>query len=150
MTRHHLQVWTPEADAILSREWEKGTSARDIASMLTTPEKPVSRNSVLGRAYRKGFATHEKGVLRKTPAPCRAAPNDGPTGCRYIHGEPNGYQTKWCDAPVSEIGGSWCAEHRALVYRPRESEEGNTTPPHQQRTGTVILLPTIAPMRVFA
>ena len=117
--------WTDEADAILDDEWSKGTAARQIAAILTDRGFPQTKNGILGRAHRKGLAEHvnaNKGRPRK-PRPVIIRPDFSqplaPTGCRYIHGDAAGWQSKWCDAPVAEIDGSWCAKHRAKVFRPK-------------------------------
>lgn len=118
-------TWTDEADAILDDEWSKGTSARQIAAMLTDRGFPQTKNGILGRAHRKGLAAHvnaNKGRPRKIkPVIIRTDFSRplAPTGCRYIHGDAAGWQSKWCDAPVAEIDGSWCAKHRAKVFRPK-------------------------------
>lgn len=123
----HAKVtpWTPEADAILKDEWSKGASARQIAAILTDRGFKQSKNGILGRAHRKGLAAHvnaNKGRPRK-PRPVIIRPDFSrplaPTGCRYIHGDAAGWQSKWCDAPVAEIDGSWCAKHQAKVFRPK-------------------------------
>ena len=122
---HGKVTWTPEHDAILKDEWEKGTPARQIAAMLTDRGFKQSKNGILGRAHRKGLAAHvnaNKGRPRK-PRPVIIRPDFSrplaPTGCRYIHGDAAGWQSKWCDAPVAEIDGSWCAKHQAKVFRPK-------------------------------
>ncbi len=158
-------TWTAAEDATLTAEWTKGTSARQIARMLWTPEHQISKNAILGRARRLGLGVHPA-LAARTDRPAPPAKPDfskplPPTGCRFIHGDVAGWATKWCDAPVSAPGESWCTEHRAKVYRPRETVEKSPgiqllpladawkskAPPQAQRAGTIALAPTVAPMR---
>jgi len=123
-------LWTPEYDAILREEWSKGTAARDIAAILTAAGFSQTRNGILGRAHRKGLARHINANTKGRPPKPRPAiirPDFSkplaPTGCRYIHGDAAGWQSKWCDAPLADPDGSWCARHRAIVFRPQNIAE---------------------------
>lgn len=121
--------WTPETDDLLRAEWSKGTPARQIATMLTSQGFPQTKNGILGRAHRKKLGKHENancGRPRKIK-PVIIRPDFSkplaPTGCRYIHGDAAGWRSKWCDAPVAEIDGSWCAKHQTIVFRPPNPNE---------------------------
>lgn len=117
-----MTLWTDTADQFLRAEWAKGTPSRQIAEMLTDGGFPATRNSVLGRAFRLKLDTHARYQPRKS-APLEINRPDfskplPPTGCRWIPGEPKGFQTKWCDKPIERPGESWCAEHRSICLRP--------------------------------
>lgn len=127
--QHGKVTWTEGADSILREEWSKATPAREIARILTERGFPQTKNGILGRAHRKGLPKHEdadKGRPRKIK-PVVIRPDFSkplaPTGCRYIHGDAAGWRSKWCDAPVAEIDGSWCAHHLAIVFRPKTMAE---------------------------
>ena len=111
-------TWTTQHDRILEAGHKAGKFARDIAAELTAAGYPATKNTVLGRVFRNGWSS-----ITAKPAPVDLTV---PTGCRWIHGEAAGFQSKWCDAPISRPGESWCEEHRARVFRPRDSEDGNT------------------------
>ncbi len=53
-------------------------------------------------------------------------------GCRFIHGDVHGPDWRLCPADALP-GGAWCAEHRAVVFRPAgmdgEPEEAPPPPP---------------------
>ena len=119
--------WTDEHDAILRDEWSKGTSARQIAAILTEQGFSQTKNGILGRAHRKGLAAHVNANKGRPRKPVIIRPDFSrplaPTGCRYIHGDAAGWQSKWCDAPLADPDGSWCAKHRAKVFRPKTGAE---------------------------
>lgn len=124
-------AWTAEHDAFLSREWSAGTSAREIMRKLIEGGRAgTTRNSILGRARRLDLGPHPDRLANtgRPPKRPRTIRPDftrplAPTGCRWIHGDSAGWATKWCDAPVAEIDGSWCAEHLAVVFRPKTAAE---------------------------
>ncbi len=116
--------WTDETDALLKAEWAKGTSAREIATILTARGFPQTKNGILGRAHRKKLGKHE-GASKPRPVifrPDFSKPLP-PNGCRWIDGDAAGWQSKWCDAPVSDPTESWCAVHRAIVFRQKTMAE---------------------------
>lgn len=114
--------WTDETDALLKAEWSKGTSAREIARILTEQGFPQTKNGILGRAFRTGLGRHPSAweqLPEKPPLPDLTKP----TGCRWIDGDAAGWQSKWCDAPVSNPTESWCAVHRDIVFRQKTMAE---------------------------
>jgi len=130
MTSHNA-TWTDATDAILEAEWAKGTSARDIAAMLTAQGFPQTRNGILGRAHRKKLGKHENannGRPLKRPAIIRPDFSKplAPTGCRFIHGDAAGWQSKWCDAPLADPDGSWCTRHQRVVFYTKGRPDTNT------------------------
>lgn len=44
--------WSDDNTAILQREWEAGTSASQIAALLSTPRGGPTRNAVIGKIHR--------------------------------------------------------------------------------------------------
>jgi len=38
------------------------------------------------------------------------------SGCAWIHGEPCGADTVFCERPVHRRGSAWCAYHLGVVY----------------------------------
>lgn len=65
-TKQSADIWTEELIADLLRLWAKGTSARDIAAILSGKiGREVTRNAILGKKHRLGLA----GVDVKQRAP---------------------------------------------------------------------------------
>lgn len=119
--------WTDEFDAILKDEWSKGTPARQIAEILTAQGFPQTKNGILGRAHRKGLPKHKDASERRDVPPSIIRPDFSkplaPTGCRYIHGDAAGWQSKWCDAP-ERPGSSYCdAHHFQCWVKPEKKAE---------------------------
>jgi hypothetical protein len=56
--------------------------------------------------------------LDELPDPQPGLSEEDLQGCRWIEGEPAPLRRgMWCGRPVSEPGGAWCREHRAICYR---------------------------------
>lgn len=49
--------WTPEMGQMLEALWKTGQTASTIARVMSMEYGPMSRNSVLGRAHRRGLAS---------------------------------------------------------------------------------------------
>lgn len=126
-----MTIWDdPRADLILTAEWNRGATTREIAATLTAAGLPATKNAVISRANRRREELGIKARLRPLPAylttsflKLRELP-EGPTGCRYITGDPDGIFTKWCDAPMKP-GSSYCSDHHSICWTP-------STPPSKK------------------
>jgi hypothetical protein len=47
-------------------------------------------------------------------------------GCQWIEGDLRVAGWRFCGAPTTVPGGSWCAEHRARVFDPVKTAESDT------------------------
>ena len=100
-----MQLWTPERDAELVRLRDAGKTYEEIGDLLG-----CGKNGAISRARRKNLVE-----AVRIPAPS-ARPYLGnlpsPGSCLYAFGTVLPY--RFCGAAVES--GSWCPEHRALVY----------------------------------
>ncbi|MEK9917994.1 MAG: GcrA family cell cycle regulator [Pelagibacteraceae bacterium] len=136
MSTTHKLPWTDALAAELTKLWDKGLSAREIAEALNLP----SRNMIIGKAHRLGLPKRQSPIIymgeRKRQALRKLAkgrkeikreakqarvrlPTFGTTGsastCQWIHGEPR--ERNFCGVQ-SIAGHSWCAEHYSRVFLP--------------------------------
>jgi GcrA cell cycle regulator len=139
-------TWTSHHETILLDGHAAKKTPRVIAADLTDAGYPSTRNTVLGRLFRKG-------LCKPTPS-ARGPRSKEPTmvtdmtmfdGCRWPIGEVGKPGFHFCCVPAVIPGKPYCAEHCAKAYRPKEEQP--TGAPKPQRPGTVVLLPTTAPMR---
>ncbi|MGD9613775.1 MAG: hypothetical protein AB7H90_01110 [Alphaproteobacteria bacterium] len=106
--------WTPERFAELAIRIKAGETFASIAKAWG-----VTKNTVVGKAYRSGLR-HPNGQRRKTTFESRldqinTIPEHG--RCRYVsEGMTSRYA--FCGAPVLNPGGSYCPDHRSVVYIP--------------------------------
>lgn len=120
-----IKLWTVEEEKQLIEMWELGCSAREIGLKLG-----VGRNSILGKIKRLRDNGVAKMGLRQSPMRTKMGLRqsriaEDPKGCRYIHGNPCGADTKWCGEKLRP-GTFWCEEHYRKCYRPKPTaEEGN-------------------------
>src|SRR6059058_5169935 len=117
-----ISTWTPDRDAELRRLWSEGRTVSQIQAAMS-----LTKGQVIGRTHRLGLPTRTK--------PLRGKPSGRPAQaqeamlydyrisaagrCRFIAGEVNGPLTLCCGKPADRPDGSWCAEHRAIVFDTR-------------------------------
>jgi hypothetical protein len=136
-------TWTSHHESILLAGHAASKSARAIAAELTEAGYPSTKNTVLGRLFRKGLCKpkHQKEpTMVMDPAMF--------DGCRWPIGEVGTAGFRFCCDPHPLPGRPYCARHHAIAYRPRD--EKAAVAPKPQRAGTVALFPTTAPMRGVA
>lgn len=124
--------------------WNRGESMTAIGRALG-----ISRNVVAGvvqRARLRGEQVEARGApanfaaaQKARPKPAKSPPKShqwpavsgprlsddphDPVGCRWIEGDPGGIWS-YCQRRALPLR-SWCAAHRARVYRPRASKSGS-------------------------
>lgn len=109
--------WTEQRVATLTRLWEEGRSASQIAETLGD----VSRNAVIGKAHRLGLKARPS-PIRRQPAPPRPRPaarkrtKVGERQCHWPIGHPREPGFHFCGEPA-EPDRPYCAEHCAAAYR---------------------------------
>ncbi len=109
--------WTEQRVATLTRLWEEGRSASQIAEALGD----VSRNAVIGKAHRLGLKGRPSPIRRQASAP-RPRPakkrqtNVGDRQCHWPIGHPREPGFHFCGEPA-EPERPYCAEHCAIAYR---------------------------------
>jgi GcrA cell cycle regulator len=105
--------WTPERAVAVVELAAEGLLTREIGRRLG-----CSRNAVIGRLHRQGLSNVHKEADPQTIFD--RLPDLKLSGCRWIVGDVRAGRWSYCGAPVSEPGGSWCAEHRARVFEKRK------------------------------
>jgi hypothetical protein len=136
-------TWTSHHESILLAGYKAKKSARAIAAELTEAGYSSTRNTVLGRLFRKGLC---EPTQPKEPA--MVVDLTMFDGCRWPIGEVGKPGFHFCCVPTVIPGKPYCAAHCAIAYRPKEEQP--TGSPKPQRPGTVALFPTTAPMRGIA
>jgi hypothetical protein len=108
-----------------------GTTKYSIAGIIKRHFKHYQNQHVISnaRVLEQQKQAQAKPQLKQTywtpsrpplPPQCKPFPIGSlfPTSsCQWVHGEPCGAATRFCDAP-SEPGFSYCAEHRMRVWEP--------------------------------
>ena len=112
--------WTKKKVDKLTKLWDKGVSARDIALKLGD----VSRNAVIGKANRLGLSKKKKIQINndknKIIDISLLVPNM--SGCKWPIGHPGDPDFYFCGKPVHP-GKPYCLEHCAVAYRRKESAQ---------------------------
>lgn len=105
--------WTPAKVSDLKRLY--GTMpTRALAELIG-----ISRNAVIGKAYRLGLSTPKPKEVQRMPTPETKTPMD--RKCTYIAKDLRDPTWRYCHKPALP-GQSWCAACRAIVWRPKEPE----------------------------
>jgi hypothetical protein len=130
--------WATEAAvALATRLWNEGLSARLIGHAVG-----CSKGAIVGFARRAGLPARTSPIVRRVVAPPvvprvrRAAPSASSPGpapgfvprvrrCQFLIGDD---RRTWRMCGAATDGGSWCAQHRAVVF---------TRTPHSRRVEEV-------------
>ncbi len=125
-------TWTPERIEALRRLHALGLTHAEIALKLG-----LTRHMVRGKVRRLGLPLRKPVIIKHTPTPPPAllplpatppllaadqsymqALGDSltPRSCRFPHGDLRDQTLRWCGAPVTLVGASYCREHHALCY----------------------------------
>jgi GcrA cell cycle regulator len=111
--------WTKKRIEKLTRLWEKGISAREIAEKIGD----VSRNAVIGKANRLGLSKKHNKVkveseVNKTTNISLLVPNM--SGCKWPIGHPGDEDFYFCGKEVIP-GKPYCNEHCLVAYRRKDN-----------------------------
>lgn len=118
-------TWTPDRIKILTKMWEAGSSAGEVADALGFG---ITRHAVIGKANRLGLRPHDAPASLKKKGP-RPAPvqrlsmpaygvapvallDAGPGQCRFMFDEP---RHTCCGQPVAY--GPYCIDHALRCYQ---------------------------------
>ena len=112
--------WTKQKVDKLTKLWEKGVSAREIANKLGE----VSRNAVIGKANRLGLSKKAEKTEKKIEAihvdVNSLVPNM--SGCKWPIGHPGDKDFYFCGKEVIP-GKPYCGEHCVIAYRRKDSSQ---------------------------
>ena len=112
--------WTKQKVDKLTKLWEKGVSAREIANKLGE----VSRNAVIGKANRLGLSKKAENTEKKIEAihvdVNSLVPNM--SGCKWPIGHPGDQDFYFCGKEVIP-GKPYCGEHCVIAYRRKDSNQ---------------------------
>ena len=112
--------WTKQKVDKLTKLWEKGVSAREIANKLGE----VSRNAVIGKANRLGLSKKAENTEKKIEAihidVNSLVPNM--SGCKWPIGHPGDKDFYFCGKEVIP-GKPYCGEHCVIAYRRKDSNQ---------------------------
>ena len=112
--------WTKQKVDKLTKLWEKGVSAREIANKLGE----VSRNAVIGKANRLGLSKKAEKTEKKIEAihvdVNSLVPNM--SGCKWPIGHPGDQDFYFCGKEVIP-GKPYCGEHCVIAYRRKDSNQ---------------------------
>ena len=112
--------WTKQKVAKLTKLWEQGVSAREIASKLGE----VSRNAVIGKANRLGLSKKIITVANKIEdIPLDIAslvPNM--SGCKWPIGHPGDKDFYFCGKEIIPSK-PYCGEHCLIAYRRKDNSQ---------------------------
>jgi hypothetical protein len=95
--------WPAERHERLVALWAEDLPARAIGEELN-----VTRNAVIGRAWRTGLTSRVSKLEDVSPARLEFP---SPGACLWLDDE-----RRFCADPVADEGSAWCAAHRARVY----------------------------------
>ncbi len=115
--------WTEKRISKLSKLWEKGISAREIAEKLGD----VSRNAVIGKANRLGLSKKEKSTKKIVKIDENLSLNTilpKMNGCKWPIGHPGDDDFYFCGKKVIP-GKPYCGEHCMIAYRKKDSFQRN-------------------------
>ena len=112
--------WTKQKVDKLTKLWEQGVSAREIANKLGE----VSRNAVIGKANRLGLSKKAENTEKKIEAlhidVNSLVPNM--SGCKWPIGHPGDKDFYFCGKEVIP-GKPYCGEHCLVAYRRKDSHQ---------------------------
>ena len=112
--------WTKQKVDKLTKLWEQGVSAREIANKLGE----VSRNAVIGKANRLGLSKKVGNTEKKIEALYidvnSLVPNM--SGCKWPIGHPGDKDFYFCGKEVIP-GKPYCGEHCLIAYRRKDSSQ---------------------------
>ena len=112
--------WTKQKVDKLTKLWEQGISAREIAGKLGE----VSRNAVIGKANRLGLSKKAESTEKKIEAlnidVNSLVPNM--SGCKWPIGHPGDKDFYFCGKEVIP-GKPYCGEHCLIAYRRKDSSQ---------------------------
>jgi GcrA cell cycle regulator len=112
--------WTKQKVDKLTKLWEKGVSAREIANKLGE----VSRNAVIGKANRLGLSKKAENTEKKVEAihvdVNSLVPNM--SGCKWPIGHPGDQDFYFCGKEVIPSK-PYCGEHCVIAYRRKDSNQ---------------------------
>jgi GcrA cell cycle regulator len=109
-------IWTPERDDELRPLWQAGLSGEEIAKRMG-----LTKNQVIGRAHRIGLAGRPSPIPNHLNHLRGSSATPSPSGkCLYIKADVAKYFAAGLDFDSIICGkpcrGSWCAEHRRVVF----------------------------------
>ena len=113
--------WTKQKVDKLSKLWQKGVSAREIANKLGE----VSRNAVIGKANRLGLSKKVEKTKKKIEAIPPVDVNSlvpNMSGCKWPIGHPGDQDFYFCGKEVIP-GKPYCGEHCVIAYRRKDSNQ---------------------------
>ncbi|MBC8239747.1 MAG: global cell cycle regulator GcrA-like protein [Alphaproteobacteria bacterium] len=129
--------WTDERVAELTKFWQEGYSARQIAERLSDG---ITRNAVIGKANRLGLSKPSKSsVTRQQRQKERAEKvlqlqppiDEGATifsltasTCRWPIGDPGDLDFHFCGAN-SKVAAPYCDYHAAMAYQPPKARNAH-------------------------
>jgi GcrA cell cycle regulator len=112
--------WTKQKVDKLTKFWEQGISAREIAEKLGE----VSRNAVIGKANRLGLSKKavdtEKNIEALHIDVNSLVPNM--SGCKWPIGHPGDKDFYFCGKETIP-GKPYCGEHCVIAYRRKDSSQ---------------------------
>jgi GcrA cell cycle regulator len=112
--------WTKQKVDKLTKLWEQGISAREIASKLGE----VSRNAVIGKANRLGLSkklvTSEQKSADIPVDVTSLVPNM--SGCKWPIGHPGDKDFYFCSKETIPTK-PYCGEHCVIAYRRKDSSQ---------------------------
>lgn len=89
----------------------------------------VSKNVIIGRAYRMGLSKPKRATKATILAVrLNVAPEKTPTAgrCCYIAGDVRNPDWRYCHAPTHNLAVDYCPEHRAIVWTKRDPDAPKT------------------------
>ena len=111
--------WTESKVNKLTKLWEEGVSARDIAAKLGQ----VSRNAVIGKANRLGLSKKTlKGEKSKNKTVDISILVPNMSGCKWPIGHPGDSDFYFCGKEVIPTK-PYCGEHCLIAYRRKDNSQ---------------------------
>ena len=111
--------WTESKVNKLTKLWEEGVSARDIATKLGN----VSRNAVIGKANRLGLSKKTlKGEKSQNKAIDISVLVPNMSGCKWPIGHPGDSDFYFCGKEVIPTK-PYCGEHCLIAYRRKDNSQ---------------------------
>ena len=129
--------WTDERVTELTRFWQEGYSARQIAERLADG---ITRNAVIGKANRLGLSkpskssvTRQNRQIERVEKIRQLQPpmDEGATifsltasTCRWPIGDPGDLEFHFCGAN-SKVAAPYCDYHAAMAYQPPKAKNAH-------------------------